>query len=78
MKASTKFQNPKNGKLKVVLFHCVYRVGYTVMPDRVEFWQGQTSRLHDRINFFRLAENEAIPEFAKPGDDGWFYERLAP
>lgn len=48
------------------------------MPDLVEFWQGQTSRLHDRVSFFRPAENAQIPEFAKPGEDGWFYERLAP
>ncbi|MBE7188675.1 pyridoxamine 5'-phosphate oxidase [Jatrophihabitans endophyticus] len=39
--------------------------GYLVRPDRVEFWQGRSGRLHDRIRF-RL-------------DDGqWTTERLAP
>lgn len=39
--------------------------GYRLTPDLVEFWQGRTGRLHDRIRF-RL-------------DDGtWLRERLAP
>jgi pyridoxamine 5'-phosphate oxidase len=39
--------------------------GYLLTPDLVEFWQGRTGRLHDRIRF-RL-------------DDGtWLRERLAP
>ncbi len=39
--------------------------GYIIIPDRVEFWQGRPSRLHDRIQY-RL-EN-----------DKWVKERLAP
>ncbi|STZ75975.1 pyridoxamine 5'-phosphate oxidase [Bergeriella denitrificans] len=39
--------------------------GYIVIPDRVEFWQGRPSRLHDRIQY-RL-ENGA-----------WIKERLSP
>lgn len=39
--------------------------GYRLVPDRWEFWQGRTSRLHDRLRY-RL-------------DDGqWIRERLAP
>lgn len=39
--------------------------GYVVMPNRVEFWQGRPSRLHDRILYLR--EN-----------DKWIKHRLAP
>lgn len=39
--------------------------GYIVIPDRIEFWQGRPSRLHDRIQY-RL-ENGV-----------WLKERLAP
>lgn len=40
--------------------------GYRLMPDEVEFWQGRSSRLHDRIHYL------------KSGDDSWKIERLAP
>ena len=39
--------------------------GYRVAPERVEFWQGQTSRLHDRFLYSREGS-------------GWRIERLAP
>ena len=39
--------------------------GYVVIPERVEFWQGRPSRLHDRIQY-RLQHQE------------WLKERLAP
>ncbi|MFE1646939.1 pyridoxamine 5'-phosphate oxidase [Microbacterium sp. P01] len=42
--------------------------GYRVRASRVEFWQGRTSRLHDRLVFAR-----------DPGDAGrWTVERLQP
>lgn len=39
--------------------------GYRLLAERVEFWQGRTSRLHDRLDY-RLDK------------DGWSRERLAP
>ncbi|MEL7248322.1 MAG: pyridoxamine 5'-phosphate oxidase [Bacteroidota bacterium] len=39
--------------------------GYRLVPDKVEFWQGRSSRLHDRIRY-RLV------------DGSWERERLAP
>lgn len=39
--------------------------GYCVHPRRIEFWQGRTSRLHDRLEYTRT-------------DGGWQRHRLAP
>jgi len=39
--------------------------GYRLLPERVEFWQGRASRLHDRLNY-RLQTG------------AWLRERLAP
>ncbi len=40
--------------------------GYMVKPQTIEFWQGRSSRLHDRIKYTMLAEGR------------WKIERLAP
>ena len=40
--------------------------GYRVYPQTVEFWQGRPSRLHDRFEYRRQA------------DDSWEINRLAP
>lgn len=39
--------------------------GYRLLPERIEFWQGRASRLHDRLNY-RLVDGD------------WLRERLAP
>ena len=39
--------------------------GFLVRPERIEFWQGQAARLHDRFVYTRSA-------------DGWAIQRLAP
>ena len=39
--------------------------GYRVVPDRIEFWQGRSSRLHDRFDY-RLDQGQ------------WIRQRLSP
>ena len=39
--------------------------GYRVVPERIEFWQGRPSRLHDRFEYVRE-------------EDGWIIQRLQP
>ncbi|KAI8851995.1 pyridoxamine 5'-phosphate oxidase [Chytridium lagenaria] len=39
--------------------------GFRVVPERIEFWQGRPSRLHDRLVYVA-------------SEDGWKLERLSP
>ncbi len=40
--------------------------GYRITPERIEFWQGRSNRLHDRVLFSKLPDGE------------WQTQRLAP
>lgn len=54
--------------------------GYLVVPHTIEFWQGQTNRLHDRIRFKKFdGDTSALDtNVTHLGENGWIYERLAP
>ncbi|XP_063697789.1 pyridoxine/pyridoxamine 5'-phosphate oxidase-like [Culicoides brevitarsis] len=54
--------------------------GYLVVPRTIEFWQGQTNRLHDRIRFKKFDGDVSAldAKVTHVGEDGWIYERLAP
>jgi pyridoxamine 5'-phosphate oxidase len=39
--------------------------GYRLKPEQMEFWQGRSSRLHDRLEYYRA-------------EDTWKVRRLAP
>lgn len=51
--------------------------GYLISPRTIEFWQGQTTRLHDRIRF-RKSDEDADDKLVHRGENGWVFERLAP
>ncbi len=44
--------------------------GFRLSPMTVEFWQGRSSRLHDRLQFRRAT--------TEPADRAWMIERLSP
>ena len=40
--------------------------GYVLVPNRIEFWQGRPSRMHDRF------------QYSKQADGSWLIQRLSP
>lgn len=54
--------------------------GYLIKPHTIEFWQGQTDRLHDRLRFRRGdgVEKEVDGKLVHKGENDWVFERLAP
>ncbi len=66
------------------MFLYFVRGGYVVNPKIIEFWQGQSNRLHDRIQFRRSGyeqlEGESLDTSNcwKDGENGWIYSRLSP
>ena len=43
--------------------------GYRIEPEKMEFWQGRPSRLHDRFQYTRLSEDKGC---------NWQIDRLSP
>ena len=55
--------------------------GFDVVPESVEFWQGQSNRIHDRIVFYaQHAEklNDVPMEYRNQAENGWIFCRLSP
>ena len=51
--------------------------GYIVKPTSIEFWQGRSSRLHDRIRY-KLETSDYNAATDTRTDANWKIERLAP
>ena len=51
--------------------------GYLVKPTSIEFWQGRSSRLHDRIRY-KLVTSDYNAATDTRTDANWKIERLAP
>lgn len=47
--------------------------GWLIRAKTVEFWQGRTSRLHDRLRYRTLADGVGLDD-----DHSWITERLSP
>ena len=62
----TNFQNYQTEFEKKEINRPQHWGGYIVKPELIEFWQGRSSRLHDRI------------VYRKDGNEGWNINRLAP
>ena len=55
--------------------------GFRVIPNSFEFWQGQSTRIHDRIVFRRKNDDDEEildPKLTLEGENGWLIERLSP
>jgi len=62
----TNFQNYQTEFEKKEINRPQHWGGYIVKPELIEFWQGRSSRLHDRI------------VYSKDANEGWNINRLAP
>jgi len=62
----TNFQNYQTEFEKKEIKRPQHWGGYIVKPELIEFWQGRSSRLHDRI------------VYEKDGGNEWIINRLAP
>ena len=53
--------------------------GFRVLPNFFEFWQGQSTRIHDRITFRQRTNEDKIDvNLTTVGENDWMIERLSP
>lgn len=58
-----------------------YWGGYRLVPEMMEFYQGQRDTINDRIRFRKDASTFNASDFppgVRKGENGWVYERLEP
>jgi hypothetical protein len=77
------FKNRRDGKIVnhiciIIIFFI--RGGFLLIPHTIEFYQGQTNRLSDRIQFRRASDKNIPldPTVTHQGTHGWVFERLSP
>ncbi|XP_066484730.1 pyridoxine-5'-phosphate oxidase isoform X2 [Tiliqua scincoides] len=82
--ADREYLRKKNAELEEIYREAevpkpAYWGGYILKPEVIEFWQGQTNRLHDRI-VFRYLQDSSTPlgPMTHRGEGNWVYERLSP
>ena len=68
----------ESNKVNKVLERPDFWGGFKLIPKKFEFWQGQSSRLHDRLVFRLKSEQEVDGQLVKEAEDGWTLERLQP
>ena len=52
--------------------------GIHIIPERFEFWQGQSDRLHDRLVFTRSLTTNGEQNGAEKDTSSWAIQRLQP
>ncbi|ODN05762.1 Pyridoxine-5'-phosphate oxidase [Orchesella cincta] len=74
------YQKATSGQLE--LTKPDYWGGFRLVPQMIEFYQGQRDTINDRIRFRKVSETDTPSAADEPGvsvgDDGWVYERLEP
>lgn len=73
-------QGVQDGKME--LTKPGYWGGFRLVPEMIEFYQGQRDTINDRIRFRKVSSDSIVtdPETlgTSVGENGWVYERLEP
>lgn len=77
--AGSAFCLPEQSRFLLQTLLFTSRGGFILKPDAFEFWQGDDNRLHDRVRFRKLKDDEKVDEvLLHSGEGDWVWERLSP